>query len=259
MSEQHPYFNRDVFSTGNLRDHSSAIAKSLGLVPVEKADETIEGLHGYGAGQFSQLAGLRHSEDAKGSKPVEEKKDEAPAPSKAAEELKKCGYDASSFSKEEMDALEKAIADGGQIISKYTGQLMKGDPIPMEAFAKVDEIKIGDRVQLLNWKPLGVCGAKIDLFPQGKVTKIFKSKCQMMEPVEKAYILPRRPAKAEGAAERIVGVLLNGRGPVSPADVQSAKGETHRPYILKDSSVVIRFPAMAQPSGEVKQSSPGLS
>jgi len=139
--------------------------------------------------------------------------------------------------------IKEALAQGGEIVSRCTKGVLinKGD---REAPASVgpDSVKVGDTVQLLNWKPLGVKGAKIDLFPKGKITKTYFRKCLV------------KCGDKEGVENRLEAVELDGKG---PEDV-ILKGGQKLPYILKDSTILLRYPDMAQPSGKTDHTSYGV-
>lgn len=139
--------------------------------------------------------------------------------------------------------LSQAILQNAQIISKSTGGiLLRKNGREAPAGVGPDKIKIGDSVQLLNWKPMGVRGAKIDLFPKGKVTKTYFRKCLV------------KSGDREEIEDRLEAVELDGKG---PEDVVMKDGNK-LPYILKDSTIIMRYPDMAQPSGETDHVSYGI-
>jgi hypothetical protein len=139
--------------------------------------------------------------------------------------------------------LAEAMLQNAQIISKSTGGILirkEGREAP--ASVGPDKIKIGDSVQLLNWKPMGVKGATIDLYPKGKVTKTYFRKCLV------------KSGDKEELEDRLEGIELDGKG---PEDIVMKDGNK-LPYILKDSTVIMRYPDMAQPSGETDHVSYGI-
>jgi len=144
------------------------------------------------------------------------------------------------LSDEEYDYALEALKEGGEIVSKCTkGVVISKGNREAPAFVKTNSIKIGDNVQLLNWKPLGVRGAVIDLHPRGKVTKMYYKTLQV------------KTQKGVCKERRLEAVELDGHGP----DDVILKSGRKLPYILKDSSVVLRFPNLAAPSGKTSHTS----
>jgi hypothetical protein len=140
-------------------------------------------------------------------------------------------------------ALAQALTQNAEVISDATGGILirkNGREAP--AGVRPDRIKLGDNVQLLNWKPLGVQGATIDLYPRGKVTKTYFRKCMV------------KSGDKEGIEERLEGVELDGKGPGDAI----LKDGNKLPYILKDSTIILRYPDMAEPSGETDHISYGI-
>lgn len=130
--------------------------------------------------------------------------------------------------------IHSALLQGAVIISKSTGGiLIRKNSREAPAYVDQGSIKIGDNVQLLNWKPLGVRGATIDLFPKGKVTKTYFRKCLV------------KSGDVEEYQDRLEGIELDGKG---PEDIVFKSGKK-LPYILKDSTIILRYPEMATPDG----------
>ena len=189
----------------------------------------------------------------------------APSPENAGDEalaslemaLEKCGY-AKAMARDEKfsSILAKAMAEKGEVVSERTGKLWVEREIPEEppAFVRPDRLKIGDRVQVLNWVPMGVQGAKIDLFPQGKVSKIYKVKCLVTKEALPFGVIPRKEAGFV-EEERVLGLEIDGKGP----HTVNKDSDTPFPYVTKDSSVIIRFPVMAEPNGNTSHVSPMVS
>ena len=139
--------------------------------------------------------------------------------------------------------IREAVQCNCEIISKCTkGVLVNKGGREAPASVAPDHVKVGDTVQLLNWKPLGVKGAKIDLFPKGKITKTYFRKCLV------------KCGDKEGVENRLEAVELDGKG---PEDV-ILNGGQKLPYILKDSTILLRYPDMAQPSGKTDHTSYGV-
>lgn len=154
--------------------------------------------------------------------------------------LEEAGY--SDIDDITQNKLEEALSGNAVIISKSTkGVLVNKGGREAPAGVGPDKIKIGDSVQLLNWKPMGVQGATIDLFPKGKVTKTYFRKC---------YV---KSCNKEGYEDRLEGIEIDDKG---PSDVV-LKGGFKVPYILKDSTVILRYPEMATPEGNTNHHSFG--
>jgi len=157
--------------------------------------------------------------------------------------LEQAGYFLKDLPEDCGQRLVDAIQEKWEIISKSTkGVLVNKGGREAPASVGPDSIKVGDTVQALNWKPLGVKGAKIDLYPKGKVTKTYFKKCLV------------KSGDKEGLEDRLEGIELDGKG---PEDVTLKSGRK-LPYILKDSTILLRYPEMAQPSGETDHVSFGV-
>lgn len=139
--------------------------------------------------------------------------------------------------------LQKALSDGGEIISRMTKKAWVERVLPEEppAFILPDKLKVGDNVQVLNWVPMGVHGAKVDLFPRGNVSKMYFQKCVV---TKESYSLDQVPSENIDLIEeeRLYGLELDGEGI----------------YITKDSSIIIRYPAAGTPSGQTSHVNPGV-
>lgn len=148
--------------------------------------------------------------------------------------LNNYGYFDIELSPETSVVLTEALDNNAEVISRCTkATMLNKDNREAPASVGPDSIKIGDNVQLLNWKPLGVRGATIDLFPKGKVTKTYFRKCLV------------KSGDTEGYEDRLEGIELDGKG---PEDLVLKSGKK-LPYILKDSTIILRYPEMATPDG----------
>jgi len=150
-------------------------------------------------------------------------------------------------------SLAKALAQDGQIVSRKTGKAWIERAIPEEppAFVRPGKLKIGDKVQLLNWTPMGVHGTTVDLFPRGNVTKLYTVKCLVTkEPLMYGCMAP--DASEFDEEDRILGLEIDGRGPYPLKD-----GGKPVPFVTKDSSIIMRFPYMASPGGQTDHVEPG--
>jgi hypothetical protein len=171
--------------------------------------------------------------------------------------LKKRGYSEDLLDNEDFYSnFVRALVEDGEIVSQKTGRVWIERAIPEEApaFVRPGKLKIGDRIQVLNWVPLGVHGTTVDLFPRGKVSKIYEVKCLVSKEPVPGGCMFRKGAPFE-EQQRVIGLELDGKGPYSTKDDDE---ETAFPYITKDSTVIIRFPPMAQPTGETSHVSPAV-
>lgn len=168
--------------------------------------------------------------------------------------LEKCGYSAELLNDEAFKkCFSSALGRKGSIVSKRTGKVWLERAVPEEPPAFLpDKLQLGDKVQVLNWVPMGVHGATIDLYPKGKVTKIYSVKCLVSkEPMELGTMPDENVEHCE--EERVIGLELDGKGPHV-----SKEGKKHCPYVIKDSSVIVRFPPAGSPSGETQHVHPGI-
>lgn len=166
--------------------------------------------------------------------------------------LKRHGFDTSLLENSEAKkCLAKALLSGGRIVSDRTNKLSVDKEVPdvPPAYVPPGKLSVGDTVQLLNWKPLGVRGAKVDLYPKGKVTKMYCQKCLV---TEKCIDKIRMPGSDDGiqTEDRIQALVLDKRGPFSEKEEDNPY-----PYIVKDDTVIIRFPMGGEPSGRTEQHS----
>lgn len=168
-------------------------------------------------------------------------------------DLKKRGYDPDEFEEEVREVLRSGVARGGKIVTKKTGKVQMDRGIPEEppGFVRPDSLKIGDTVQAINWYPLGTRGAVIDLYPEGKVTKMYFTKCLVTKEACPLGFIPEDEDLVE--EDRLIGLELDGKGPFA----LKAKGMRSTPFVIKDSSIILRFPTMAAPDGQSRHVSPG--
>jgi hypothetical protein len=238
-------YEKGVWSSGNSRESSGLLHKSLTTTKRAfcKKTESTE----------------QETEEAESSAPSLGQGPSAPAEDAGQEALEraleKCGY-----SKDLLEdvgfkgAVAKALARKGEIISQRTGRMWVERSIPEEppAFVRPSSLKIGDRVQVLNWVPMGVHGAKIDLFPEGKVSKMYKMKCLVTKEPIPFGVIPGDDSEFL-EEERVIGLELDGKGPYPLKE--GVKG-TPSPFITKDSTLIVRFPPMTEPSGQSNHNSP---
>jgi hypothetical protein len=153
-------------------------------------------------------------------------------------------------------AFAKALVKNGEIVTQRTGRAWIERAIPEEApaFVRPGKLKIGDKVQVLNWVPLGVHGTTVDLFPHGGVSKIYTVKCLVTKDPIGIGCMPTRDADFM-EEERVIGLELDGRGPYTK---KSQEGSPY-PYVTKDSTVIVRFPPYAEPSGETSHFNPTIT
>jgi hypothetical protein len=250
--------DKRMFASGNLREHNLDLRRGLmvakkfhsPLFPlIEKSeDDSVE-----------KEDSDEETEESDSSVPSSHRLiTEQELRDRSAEILKKVlkagGYDESLLEDANFKAsFTKAIIEDGELITKKTGKAWIERVIPEEppAFVRPGKLKVGDRVQLLNWVPLGVHGAKIDLFPRGKVSKVYEVKCLVTKgPSQPGFMLGEKPEFDEET--RVLGVELDGKGPYS----QKESTGIPYPFVTKDSSIIMRFPPMAEPSGETDNQSP---
>jgi len=161
-----------------------------------------------------------------------------PFMAKAREQLLLGGY---GVTEDLQRPLATALRDGGaEVVSKRTGcvWINHGLPEVPPCFIGPDKLRVGDRVHVLNWVPLGVHGATLDLGPRsGRVNKIAVVKCRVSSgplafdrwPTEEPQTLEEKRVYALGLEDQ------NGVYPV----------------LLKDYSFVMRLDGPAAlPTGE---------
>ena len=169
----------------------------------------------------------------------------------AMQALKEHGY--GDLTDDQLGCVRKALKGGAEIVTNKTGKLWIEREVPEEppAFLCPKKLELGNKVQLLNWQPMGVHGATIDLFPQGSVTKMYMTKCLVSKNKMPYGVLPK--GKGEfNEEERLMGVELDGKGPYA----MKASDMMPYPYVTKDSTLIMRFPTMGTPSGETQHVEP---
>jgi hypothetical protein len=248
-------YEQSVWSSGNSRERSADLHKSMTVTKRSFCQEL-----------FPKIQKDDAKKDEKTGEEAPEAESLAPSPAPAESQdkesdlmegaLTKYGYAKDLLGEAGFrEAFTKALSRKGEIISSRTGKLWVERAIPEEPPASIfpDKLKLGDRVQVLNWVPMGVHGAKIDLFPEGKVSKIYKVKCLVTKEPIPFGVIPGDDAEFS-EEERVIGLELDGKGPY----VEKGGKGTPFPYVTKDSTVIMRFPPMADPSGNTDHTSPGL-
>lgn len=268
------------WSSGNSREHSGILHKSLtaanrlmnplfpkvvrkdeedyetepGRQPQEEGD--IEEEHSDSEEESSESDSSTSSSSEPRRRTFSAKELKEKARSFVRKALRKRGYSESLLDNDRVySALVKALVEDGEIVSEKTGRIWMERAIPEEApaFVRPGKLKVGDRVQVLNWVPLGVHGAVVDLFPKGKVSKIYEVKCLVSKDPMPMGKMVRKDTPFE-EQRRVLGMEIDGKGPFSTKE----KEDTPFPYVTKDSSVIVRFPPMAEPSGETSHTSPSV-
>ena len=165
--------------------------------------------------------------------------------------LKEHGYE--NLSDTDMVHVRKALKDGAEVVTNKTGKLWIEREVPEEppAFLCPKKLELGNKVQLLNWVPMGVHGATIDLYPQGAVTKMYMTKCLVSKKAMPWGVIPKGKAEFD-EEERLMGVELDGKGPYVKKDNTTLP----YPFVTKDSTLIMRFPTMGKPSGETHHVEP---
>lgn len=262
MSHMH---ESNVWSSGNSQERSETLHKSLTaanrlmepMFPkvVQKDEEEETGIIEDEESEESESSTSSSSEPRRRTFTVGEMKEKARSFARKA--LMKRGYGEDLLENGDLySALVKALVDDGEIVSQKTGCAWIERAVPEEApaFVRPGKLKVGDRVQVLNWVPLGVHGTTIDLYPRGTVSKIYEVKCLVSkDPVPPGRMIRKGTPFEEQV--RVLGVELDGKGPYS---VKGEADEAAFPYITKDSTVIVRFPPMAEPSGETSHISPSV-
>jgi len=222
---------------------------------IQKDEEAETGIIEEEESEESDSSTSSSSEPRKRSFSVGELKEKARSFAKKA--LRKRGYGEDLLENESFySELVRDLVEDGEIVSQKTGRVWVERSIPEEppAFVRPGKLKVGDRVHVLNWVPLGVHGTTIDLYPKGTVSKIYEVKCLVSKEPRPLGRMVRKDTPFEEQT-RILGLEIDGHGPYSE------KGEDEDgafPYITKDSSVIVRFPPMAEPSGETSHVSPSV-
>lgn len=262
-------FMQDVWSAGNNRKTSEQISKSLtssrkqmmpSLFPVKSAAERVSAIEGEAS------ADLEKSEEssetdllASSSRPDANQAALAVSGGVGLGSLDRAlsegGYDKESLGGDALKCLEKALKEQGEVVTVRTNKVWVERAVPEEppAFVRPKKLTVGDRVQLLNWVPMGVHGAKVNLFPVGKVTKMYTVKALVSAEPMRWGVMPQKDIKF-AEEERLLGVELDGRGPYT---AKSKDGEPF-PYVTKDSTLIIRFPPMASPGGGTNHVEPAI-
>lgn len=103
-----------------------------------------------------------------------------PFMAKAREQLLLGGY---AVTDDLQRLLATSLRNGSaDVVSKRTGCVWMNHGLPEipPGYIRPGKLRVGDRVQVVNWVPLGVHGAMLDLGPRnGKVNKIVMIKCRI--------------------------------------------------------------------------------
>lgn len=232
---------RDSWSTGTAQERGERLQKSF--VSRSRFPPPL----------FPVIAGVDRSNDEDDDSIIEKDFDEDDEECPVRKALQDLGY--GDCDDDVVKCVKKALGDGGEIISKQTNKVLIEHEVPDEppAFVRPDRLEIGDRVQLLNWVPMGVHGAKIDLYPTGNVTKMYIRKCLVSREPMRLGFMPEENVQYD-EEDRLIGVELDGKGPIP----MKSKG-TPYPYITKDRTVILRFPPLGKPSGNTDHKEPWYS
>jgi len=169
--------------------------------------------------------------------------------------LKRHGYDTTLLNDAAAKkCLASAVLKGGRIISHKTRKLWVDREVPdmPPAFVHPGKLSLGDHIQIMNWHPSSTHKGKLDLYPSGKVTKVYNQKCLVTgSGIDKL----RMPEKSDSICEedRIQALELDCRGPYSEKEEKQPF-----PYVVKDDTIIIRFPVSGSPSGETEHHSLGF-
>lgn len=263
---------RDVWAGGNLSEKNAAIKKTINrglllhkggelfhkktpLTEVEILEKGIEE-----ARAIIEKERERRKDTAPfASSPAMEKTETVAAGRISKDEIEKImkdgGWDKLPLTDRAKEIVEDAISRGAKPATDYTGKLLVEHAIPEEppAFTRPKQLKVGDTVIPLNW--VGVClqGAKFDLPSVPEAAKIKKMYVGPAKVTKNSYPYGRYPSdlsKEETVTEdRLWGLELDER--LGKAD----DGTTSLPVATRDTTLVLRMDALAQPSGEVNPGS----
>lgn len=262
MSEM---FEKSVWSSGNSRERTGELHKSLTAAnrlmkpmfpKIRKDEEQETGVIEEDESDESETStSSSSSEPRRKTFTLDEVRGRARSFMEKA--LKKRGYPTSLLDNEDFYSnFVRSLVEDGEVVSERTGRAWIERAVPEEApaFVRPGKLKIGDRIQVLNWVPLGVHGTTVDLFPKGRVSKIYEVKCLVSKDPMTPGCMFRKGSPFE-EQQRVLGLELDGKGPYS---VKGESEETAFPYITKDSTVIVRFPPMSLPTGESEHVSPAV-
>ena len=257
-------YEASVWSSGSSQERSASLHKSLTsanrlmnpLFPkvVKKDEEEESGVLESEESEESDSSTSSSSEPRRRTLSIDEVKEKAHSFARKA--LSKRGYGEDLLENDDFYSnFIRALVEDGEIVTEKTGKIWIERSIPEEppAFIRPGKLKVGDRVQVLNWVPLGVHGTTVDLFPKGTVSKIYEVKCLVSKEPKPLGRMVQKETPFEEQV-RVLGVEIDGKGPYSEKDEDG----TAFPYITKDSSMIVRFPPMAEPSGESTHLSPAV-
>lgn len=166
--------------------------------------------------------------------------------------LKDGGWDRLPLTDKAREIVEDMISKGAEPVTEYTGKLLVERAIPEEppAFVRPKKLKVGDKVIPLHWTVVGTQGAKFDLPNVPEAVKVKKMYMGPAKVTKNSYPYGRYPkdiSKAETVTEdRLWGLEIEDRlGKQDGDDTMSL------PVTTRDTTLVVRLPAMASPEGEV--------
>ena len=253
-------YERNTYQTSTGRSKSATLYKSMTtalgfqkpLFPKVRKDEEEE----------TDVIETEESEEDESSSPqwhklIDEEDLKDMSRRALAERLTKCGYSAAILEDPAfLTKFAKGVGANGEIVSRKSGVVCIDRTIPEEPPVEVTKnMSIGEDIQLFNWvPPTSVSVDEKRLFPRGKITKLYVRHCLVSK---EPYPLDRmpRPGMEFVEAERLEAVELDGRGPYP---IKEGDDSVPVPFVVKDGTVIMRFPPLAPPSGQTRHVDPGI-
>jgi hypothetical protein len=166
--------------------------------------------------------------------------------------LKDAGWDKIPISDKARETIEDMIAKGAKPVTEFTGKIMieRGFPEEAPAFVRPRTLNVGDRVVPLDWRWTAGHGATFDLpnVPEAKrIKKMYVGPAKVSKNSYPYGRYPKDVSKVETVTEdRMWGIETEDQlGKQDGDDTMSL------PMTTRDTTLVLRVPAMASPEGEV--------
>lgn len=280
LGEEHPYFDvksgikdgmeqidsllesikghADEGKRQSLVDESKKIQSDHDYYGDEALEETVDSL----SKLSSKVTALIDGEDSGGKdKSLSERLDDVAKRHLSPEILSKdmvekvlkdAGWDKLPISDKARESIEDMISKGAKPATEFTGKIMieRGFPEEPPAFVRPNTLNVGDRVVPLDWRWIGGHGATIDLpnVPEAKrIKKLYTGPAKVSKNSYPYGRYPKDLSKVETVTEdRLWGFETEDRlGKQGDDDTMSL------PVTTRDTTLVLRVPAMASPEGEV--------
>jgi len=279
LGEDHPYFDvkrgiedgtkqinsllesikghADEAKRQSLVDESERVKDHYEYYGSEGLEETVGSL----SNLSSKVTALIDGEDSKKDKSLSERLDDVAKrclhPETISKDmvekiLKGAGWDKLPISDKAREVIEDMIAKGAKPVTEFTGKIMieRGFPEEAPAFVRPNTLNVGDRIVPLDWRWIGGHGATIDLpnVPEAKrIKKMYTGPAKVSKDSYPYGRYPKDISKVETITEdRLWGLEAEDRlGKQNGDDTMSL------PITTRDTTLVLRVPAMASPEGEV--------